>query len=126
VSVKIHKVLGYDLYACSQNLPSCVWLPVRMEPLNYHREDFREIFMGFLIRSFEKIQVWLKSYKNFRLFSRRPENVHMSLNSPKNGTKTFITKIVNKIKIHMLCQIHFFYKIPFMGYKKYDRLRKAG
>jgi hypothetical protein len=94
---------------------SRVWPPVRMETLSYHREDFREIFIRFLIRSVEKIQVWIKSYKNSRLFSRRPENVHISLNSPKNGTKTFIAKIVNKIKIHMLCQIHFFLQNPIYG-----------
>ena len=82
---------------------------VRMGKLGSHRTDFHEIWylQGFR-KSVEKIQVSLISEKNKGYFTWRPLPylAHFSLE-----WEIFQTKVVNKIKKHILSSVIFFSKI---------------
>ena len=83
-----------------------------MEQLGSHWTDFHEIwyFSIFFSKSVVKIQVSLKSDKNNGYFTWRPMYIfdHISLTSSWN--EMFQTKVVEKIKTHILCSVTFFWK----------------
>jgi len=94
------------------------WLPVRMEPLDYHREDFREILLGILIKICRENSCLVNNRrKNIRRFSRRPKYVYdISSNTSKYETKSKYTFHAKYI---------FSTKMPFKRYEKYGRPRES-
>jgi tRNA pseudouridine-54 N-methylase len=111
-----------SFHARSQNfekkipsVSSC--LSVRTEQLCFQCTDFLKIlYLSMFGKSVEKIQFSLISDKNNRYFTWRPIYIHdhISLISSQNK-KMSQTKVVEKIRTHILHSIPFFQKIvPFM------------
>jgi len=66
-------------------------------------------------KSVEKIQVSLKSDKNKGYFTWRPIYIFYDISLISSYSEMFRTKVVEKIKTHILCSVTFFPKIvPFM------------
>jgi hypothetical protein len=117
-------------YARSQNwkattriVMSCLSVcpSIRTEQLGSHRTNFYEIrYLSIFLESFEKNKFSLKSYKNNEYFACRPKHIFPSyLAQFFLEWEIFQTKVVEKIKTHILCSITFFSKtVPFMKKKK--------
>jgi hypothetical protein len=89
-----------------------VRLSTRMEQFGSHRTDFHEIwYLSIFWKSVKKIEVSLNSNKSNEYFARRPIYIfdHIS-------TRFFLeremlqTKVVERIKIHILWSVTFFKK----------------
>jgi len=96
---------SFNLSVCPSTRP-----PVRMVQLSSNWTEFRDNwYSSIFLKSVEKIQVSLQSDKNNGYFTRRTIYIyyHISLSSSQNA-KMFQTKIVEKIKTHILCSIKFF------------------
>jgi hypothetical protein len=112
------------LLASSRVCPS-----FRMQQLGSHLTDFHDIwFLVVFRKSVEKIQVSLKSDKNNGYLTWGPIYIfdHISRNSSLN--EVFQTKVVEKIKTHILCSVTFIffesravYEIAWKNIVEWDR-----
>ena len=115
---------GRDLYAlsqkCDRRLLASSCLSVCPSAWNNSASTGR-IFMKFLYmtifrKSVEKIQVPLKSDKNKGYFKWRPMYIFLSyLAHFFSEWEMFQTKVVDKIKICVLCSVTFFLKSCLLG-----------
>jgi hypothetical protein len=115
-----------------ENRPLAVCVSVRpsvhMERLGSHWMDFREILcLCIFQKSLEKIQVWLKSV---RITGTSHEDLcTFMIMSPDFFLEweMFQTKVVEKIKTHILCSITFFRKSCHLwgNVEKFYRARQA-
>jgi hypothetical protein len=83
-----------------------------MEQLGSHCTDFHEIrYLGIFRKSVEKIEGSLKSEKNKRYLTRRPIYIFLSYVAQFFlEWETFQTKVVEKIKTHILWSVTFFFE----------------
>ena len=92
---------------------SCLFvrLSVRMEQLSSHWTDFHEIWYLSIFRtSVENIQASLKSDRNNRHFTWRPIYICDLSCLILLEWEIFQTRLVEKIKTHILCSINSFFE----------------
>ena len=85
---------------------------VRTEQLDFHMTDFHPILhLSIFRKPVSKIQVTLQSDNNNRYFTWRPIYIFFSyLAQFFSEWEMFQTKVVEKIKTHILCSVTFFRK----------------
>ena len=99
---------------------------VRMEQLGSQWTDFYEN-LSTVRKYVEKIQVSLKSYKNSGHFHMMTNtNVWSHLAHVFFECENFRTKIVEKIKIHILCSVTFFLRKPCRLWDNVEKYGTAG
>jgi hypothetical protein len=87
----------------------CARLSVLMEHLGSHWTDCHEIwYLSIFLKSVEKIQVSLNSDKNSGYFTWSRIYIFDHISLIFLEWKMFRTKVVEKIKIHILCSVTFF------------------
>jgi len=80
-----------------------------MEQFGSHRMDFHEIlFWGIFRKSFDKVQVSLKSVNNEGRFILRPMHIYDRISLSSSYNEKCFTQVVQKIKTHISCSIFFF------------------
>ena len=102
---------------------------IRMEQLGSNWTDFHELwYLSTVWKSVKKIQVSLKSDKNNWYFTWRPIHFWSYLAYFFLEWKMFQTKVVEKIKTHILCSITFFQELCHLwdNAEKYCRVGQAG
>ena len=102
------------LWKVTISLVMTVHSSVHIEQLGSNWTDFHDLSYLSTVENLQRIQVSVKSDKNKRYFTWRPIHFWSYLAHFFLEWKMIQTKVVQKIKTHILCSITFFQELSFM------------